>query len=62
VDRFRARTALCQAAPLFHDARITELQHLRGSQIGVVYSLRQHGTSYFLFFVFALAERKNEKQ
>jgi hypothetical protein len=25
-------------------------------------SLRQHGTPYFLFFVFALGERKNEKQ
>jgi hypothetical protein len=28
----------------------------------VTYSLRQHGISYFLFFVFALCERKNEKQ
>jgi hypothetical protein len=28
----------------------------------VPYSLRQHGTPYVLYFVFALAERKNEIQ
>jgi hypothetical protein len=43
-------------------APVAQSQDLRGGLINMVYSLRQHGTSYFLFFVFALAERKNEKQ
>jgi len=38
------------------------LHELRGGLVNAGYSLRQQGTSYFLLFVFALAERKNEKQ
>jgi hypothetical protein len=38
------------------------LHELRGGLVNAGYSLRQQGTSYFLPFVFALAERKNEKQ
>jgi hypothetical protein len=34
----------------------------RGGPLQSDFCLRQHGTFLFLFFVFALYERKNEKQ
>jgi hypothetical protein len=37
------------------------MQHLRGRRLKVAYSLLQHGTVRLCLFIFALAERKNEK-